>query len=59
MGLFSLFLKGKIFQKLLGGLSRGTQTGRAAGSGLLSTPAGKAVMAAVAAILVKRAFWRK
>jgi hypothetical protein len=59
MGLISLFLKGKILQKLLGGLSRGAQTGRAAGSGLLGRPAGKAVMAAVAALLVKRAFRRK
>ena len=58
MGLLSFFLKAKILQRLLGGLSRGAQTGRA-GSGFLGKPAGKAVMAAVAAMLVKRAFRRR
>jgi hypothetical protein len=57
MGLFSLFVKGKILQKLFGGFSRGAQTGRA--GGLLGRPAGKAVMAAIAAMLVKRAFRRR
>ncbi len=57
MGFLSLFLKGKIVQKLLAGLSRGSQTGRA--GGLLSGPAGKAVIAAATALLLKRVFRRK
>jgi len=53
MGLVTLFLKGKILQKLLGGMSRSPQAGS---GGLLGR---KAVMAAVAAMLLKRAFRRR
>jgi hypothetical protein len=53
MGLITLFLKGKILQKLLGGIGR-SAPGR--GGGLLGR---KAVMAAIAAMLVKRALRRR
>lgn len=54
MGLISLFLKGKILQKLLGSISRNPQSGRA--GGLLGR---KALFAAVAAMVLKRAFRRR
>ncbi len=57
MGIISLFLKGKILQKLLGGISRSAPTGGA--GGLIGRPAGKAVLAAIAAMLVIRAFRRR
>jgi len=53
MGFIRFFLTGKILQKLLGGMSRSSQAGGA--GGLLGR---KAIMAAVAAMLVKRAFRR-
>ena len=58
MGLLSMFLKAKILQKLLSGFSRSTHAGRA-GGGFLNRPGGKAAMAAVAAMLVKRALRRR
>jgi hypothetical protein len=58
MGLVSLFLKGKMLQTLIGAARRGTQTGRARGRRLKGS-AGKVVMAAIAAMLVKRALRRR
>ncbi len=54
MGLITLFLKGKILQKILGGMSRSPQPGR--GGGLFGK---KAAMAAIAAMILKRAFRRR
>lgn len=54
MGLITLFLKGKILQKLLAGIGRSPRPGR--GGGLLGR---KALIAAVAGMLLKRAFRRR
>jgi hypothetical protein len=53
-----MLIKGKILEKVIGGFRRGAHTGRA-GRGFLGKPAGKAMMAAVAAMLMKRAFRRR
>lgn len=60
MGMFTMFLKARLLQKLLGVFARGShgaQMGRS--GGLLAKPAGKAVAAAIAAMLVKRALRRR
>jgi hypothetical protein len=57
MGFLSLFIKGKILQSLLGGSGRrgvGSVGGR-----VLGTPMRKAAIAAITAMLVRRAFRRR
>ena len=60
MGMFTMFLKARLLQKLIGALTRGSHGARIGRSGgLLAKPAGKAIMATIAAILVKRALRRR
>jgi len=60
MGVFTMFLKARLLQKLLGAFTRGSQGSRIGRSGgLLAKPAGKALMATIAAMLVKRALRRR
>lgn len=56
MGLFTGLLKVHLLQKLLSGLTRGSQTGRP--GGFLSKPLGRVALTGIAAMFIRRAMRR-
>jgi hypothetical protein len=57
MGILSLFLKRRLLEKLIGGVTRSSRIGRT--GALARSPLKKAVLAGITAMLVKRVMRRR